>query len=56
MKETTIFAIIVIVIVAYLQSMAWLCGFNGSVFAFTSLIIGLSAGTILGFKFTHTTK
>lgn len=51
MKEKTIFAIIVIVIVAYLQSMAWIMHFNGTVFAFTSLVIGLTAGAILGFKF-----
>jgi len=50
MNEKTIFAIFVISIVALLQMVAWTLGFNGTVFAFTSLVIGLTAGTILGFS------
>jgi len=52
-NDKTTFAMFVISIVAILQGMAWLLGFNGAVFAFTSLVIGLSAGVILGFKFPH---
>ena len=51
MNEKTVFAIYIISVVAVLQVVAWLMGFNGAVFAFTSLIIGLSAGVVLGFKF-----
>ena len=51
MNDKTIFAVFVISIVAILQVVAWIMGFNGGVFAFTSLIIGLTAGVILGFKF-----
>jgi len=53
MNEKTLFAMFIIAIVASLQMSAWYMGFNGAVFAFTSLIIGLSAGTVLGFKFSH---
>lgn len=53
MNEKTIFAIFVISIVAILQVVAWIMGFNGAVFAFTSLIIGLASGAVLGFKFSH---
>ena len=45
-----IFGMFVIAIVAGLQVVAWVMGFNGAVFAFTSLIIGSVAGTVLGFK------
>jgi len=45
------FGLGVIGIVAILQSLAWICGFNGQVFAFTSLVIGGISGTILGFSF-----
>ena len=47
----TVFAMFVISIVAILQVVAWLMGFNGQVFAFTSLIIGLVTGSCLGFPF-----
>jgi len=53
LNEKTSFAIFVICVVAGLQAMAWFMGFNGAVFAFTSLIIGLTSGVILGFKFPH---
>jgi len=45
-----IYAIIVTVIVASMQIYAWSCGINGAVFAFTSLVIGAVAGSILGFS------
>jgi hypothetical protein len=51
MNEKTIFGIFIISIVTILQVVAWVMGFNSQVFAFTSLIIGLTAGVILGFKF-----
>jgi len=53
MNDKTIFAMFVIAIVAILQGIAWLVGYNGAVFAFTSLIIGLASGAVLGFKFSH---
>jgi hypothetical protein len=56
MQEKTVFAMFIISVVAILQVVAWIMGFNGTVFAFTSLIIGLSAGAVLGFKFSHTSK
>lgn len=43
------FSLVVIVIVATLQGIAWGLGFNGQVFAFTSLIIGAITGSALGF-------
>lgn len=55
MDEKTIkviFAMFVISVVAAMQGVAWYIGFNGTVFAFTSLIIGTVAGTILGFSVT----
>ena len=51
MNEKTIFAMYVIAIVAINQGIAWFLGFNGAVWAFTSLIIGLTSGAVLGFKF-----
>jgi len=45
------FALTVIGTVAVLQGIAWFCGFNGQVFAFTSLIIGSITGSVLGFSF-----
>ena len=51
MNDKAIFAIFVISVVAILQVVAWIMGVNGAIFAFTSLIIGLTAGAILGFKF-----
>ena len=45
------FGCVVVVVSAGLQSFAWYLGFNGQVFAFTSLIIGLTAGSLLGFSF-----
>lgn len=50
MNEKTIFAMFSISIVASLQVIAWYCGFNGAIFAFTSLIIGGIVGSILGFS------
>ena len=47
----TTFAMFVISVVAILQGMAWVMGFNGAVFAFTSLVIGLVSGAVLGFTF-----
>ena len=51
MKDKMIFGMFLIVVVAALQIVAWICTFDGQVFAFTSLIIGLTAGSILGFSF-----
>ena len=51
MEDKTIVAIVAIVCVTALQVAAWVCGFNGQVFAFTSLIIGGVVGSILGFTF-----
>lgn len=50
MNEKIIFAMFVIGVVASLQVYAWHSSYNGAVFAFTSLIIGLVAGSILGFS------
>ena len=50
MNEKMQFAIIVIACMTVLQLVAWVVGANGTVFAFTSLIIGLTAGSILGFS------
>jgi len=44
-----VFGIIAIGIIALLQLYAWYCGFDGYVFAFTSVIIGAICGAILGF-------
>lgn len=41
----------VIAIVAALQGIAWYLGYNGAIFGFTSLIIGLTAGSLLGLSF-----
>jgi len=57
MEDRIIFAMVVIAIVAMLQGIAWACGLNGQIWAFTSLIIGAIAGAILGFTYTpKTTK
>lgn len=50
MNEKMIFGMFVIAIVAIIQGMAWIIGYDGAVFAFTSLIIGAVAGSILGFN------
>lgn len=50
------FGCVVVVVSAGLQSFAWYLGFNGQVFAFTSLIIGLTAGSLLGFSFNISKK
>jgi hypothetical protein len=39
----------VIAVVAILQGVAWYCGKNGTVFAFTSFVIGGIAGAVFGF-------
>lgn len=46
-----IFAMYLIIVMAALQIIAWIYNFDGQVFAFTSLVIGLTAGSILGFSF-----
>lgn len=51
MNDKTKFGMFVIGVVALLQIIAWCFNFNGQVFAFTSLIIGLVTGVILDFKF-----
>ena len=53
MNDKMKFGIFVIAIVAGLQVCAWVMGFNGAVFAFTSFVIGATTGTLLGFKFSH---
>lgn len=50
------FSMFLIAVVAGLQGVAWYLGYNGQVFAFTSLIIGLTAGSVLGFTFGHPVK
>ena len=40
----------IISVVAILQGAAWIVGFDGAVFAFTSLIIGGIAGSLFGFS------
>jgi len=45
------FAVYVIGIIAAIQGGAWYFGHNGQVFAFTSLVIGLTVGSVLGFSF-----
>ena len=50
------FGMFVIAVVAILQGIAWLTGRNGTIFAFTSLIIGAVTGAILGFTFNKITK
>jgi len=47
MDQRFIFGMFVIAVVAALQICAWSVGFDGQVFAFTSLIIGLTAGSVL---------
>ena len=51
MTDKMIFGMFAISIVAILQIVAWIMGFNGQVFAFTSLCIGAIAGSLLGFNF-----
>ncbi len=46
------FAAIVIVCITSIQICAFIFGFNGQVFAFTSLIIGGIVGSIFGFSIT----
>ena len=43
-----VFAGFVIAVVGILQGVAWLMGKNGTIFAFTSLVIGGVAGAVLG--------
>lgn len=43
------FSLYVIIIVALIQGVAWIMGYNGQVFAFTSLVIGAIVGSALGF-------
>lgn len=45
-----VFGMFIIVVMASLQLYAWHCNHNGIVFAFTSTIIGLTAGSVLGFE------
>ena len=51
MNDKTIFALVCIGVISVSQWIAWYLGVNGQVFAFTSLIIGLISGSILGFSF-----
>ncbi len=48
------FGVIVILVVSAMQLIAWYMGQNGTVFAFTSLIVGLVVGKILDFTFKKT--
>ena len=50
MEDKMIFAVVVILCATGLQIGSWIMGFNGTVFAFTSLLIGAIAGSILGFS------
>jgi len=50
LRDKIIFGMYVIAIATVLQLAAWYFGHNGQVFAFSSLIIGLTAGSILGFS------
>ena len=45
------FAIIVCVIVAIMQIIAWVNGYDGQVFTFTSMTITGIAGAIIGFSY-----
>ena len=57
MNETELkyaFGGFVITVVAILQGAAWYIGFDGAVFAFTSLIIGGVVGSIFGFSLKST--
>lgn len=51
-EKTTkiVFAMYVLSLVTLLQLVAWYLSINGAIFAFTSLIIGAVAGSILGFS------
>ncbi len=49
-KIKILFAMFVIGIVTALQVFAWHSGIDGTVFAFTSLVIGAVAGSVLGFS------
>ena len=51
MNDKVIFGIVTVCCVTIMQVVAWDLGFTGQVFSFTSLIIGLVAGSILGFSF-----
>lgn len=51
MDEKFIFGMFTVSIVTIIQLVAWYLGYNGQVFAFTSLIIGLISGSLLGFTF-----
>ena len=44
-----VFGMFTIAVVAGLQLYAWYSGHNGAIFAFTSAVIGLVAGSVLGF-------
>lgn len=50
MNDKFIFGSVAIVCATGLQCAAWFFGYNGQVFALTSLVIGGVTGTLLGFK------
>ena len=54
MNDLLKFGMFVIAVVATLQITAWVLGFNGQVFAFTSLIIGGIVGSLFGFSIHKT--
>jgi len=56
MNEKIIFSMFVIGVVASRQGVACYIGCNSTVFAFTSLIIGTIAGSVLGFSFKSLIK
>ncbi len=53
MNDKQQFGAILIGSVVTLQLAAWILGINGQIWAFTSLIIGLIGGAILGWKKTN---
>lgn len=50
------FAGFVIGVCAILQGVAWICGFNGTVSAGIMGLIGLTAGSVLGFTWNIAKK
>jgi len=56
MKDKLKVGCYVIAIVAGLQLYAWHTGHDGQVFAFTSLVIGAIAGTMMGFTYSRLPK
>ena len=44
------FGSVCVITMGCMQVAAWVCGFNGAVFALTSAVIGAVAGSLLGFE------